>query len=236
MGLSECKSLCQGTFGCNAILYSLRRRKCVLLDCPLPHPTPTGNQRGFVGHKYLSDLNADLEWLATSKIWNNDECDFLGEVQQVTTPEECKAQCRTTEDCTAVDYSPTELGGDCVFRKCGIPVPPPQWDYPNYNGYYLSDMEWLATNRIWNDDECQFLEAPTSLTPGECKERCRSTPDCTAVNYSPTINAGDCILRGCSIPVPIPQWKNPDYSGYYLSGVACPDQGFEFVGYDIIPG
>jgi len=76
-------------------------------------------------------------WTKTSKIWNNDECKFIGAIRGVTA-EKCKSECKNKQGCTAVNYAPKVQGGDCVFRKCGIPVPAPKWDYKNYNGYYMN--------------------------------------------------------------------------------------------------
>ena len=30
------------------------------------------------------------------------------------------------------------IGGGCVLRACTLPVPSPNWDFPNHEGYYLS--------------------------------------------------------------------------------------------------
>ena len=78
---------------------------------------------------------------------------------------------------------------------------------------------WMGpTENIWSERQCPnagnwhgwnwHLE--------ECKEKCRQTNDCTAINFSP--NHHGCALRKCGQHVPGPAWDYGDgYKGYYIT-------------------
>ena len=74
-------------------------------------------------------------------------------------------------------------------------------------------------NRIWADQQCKRLGTYyPNLTLSECKDKCRSTEGCTAINhgYENQVVTHSCVLRACSLPVPTPTWNYPVYQGYYL--------------------
>ena len=80
-------------------------------------------------------------------VWSDDECDNIGGKHLGTTGtlEQCKDGCLAKNECTAINYSPDH---GCTFRKCGQPVPDPEWDLNKkgkeqnwlkrpFNGYYM---------------------------------------------------------------------------------------------------
>jgi len=218
----QCRAECKNKEGCTAINYarSVLGGDCVLRKCGNPVPDPKWNYKNYNGY-YMNDDS----WTQTSKIWNNDQCKFLGVKTKVTTAEKCKSECKNKVGCTAVNYAPNVKGGDCVFRKCGIPVQEPKWNHKDYKGYYMNDDTWkqtsyiwTQTSKIWNNDQCKFLGAKTKVTTAEkCKAECKNKEGCTAINYSPNVQGGDCIFRKCGIPVPEPKWNYKNYNGYYLN-------------------
>ena len=69
-------------------------------------------------------------------------------------------------------------------------------------------------DKIWSDQQCDYWESyRVDLT--KCKEKCRSTQRCTAINHRPETQ--DCDLRACSLPVSSPELKILNYQGYYLA-------------------
>ena len=73
-------------------------------------------------------------------------------------------------------------------------------------------------NRIWGNDQCEKLGGfYPYLTLPECKDKCRSTEGCTAINYGyeNAIKTNSCVLRACSLPVPTPTFNYLAFQGYY---------------------
>ena len=73
------------------------------------------------------------------KVWGNLQCKGLGTYYPNLTLPECKDKCRSTEDCTAINYGYVDpsVTHSCVLRACSLPVPTPTWNYQGYQGYYL---------------------------------------------------------------------------------------------------
>ena len=80
--------------------------------------------------------------------------------------------------------------------------------------FKLTDNLSGPYNNIWGNDECRHLRNHPGSTISECKELCKQTKDCTAINYNE--ESADCVLRACGLPVPKPQWNYPPYHGYVI--------------------
>ena len=78
-------------------------------------------------------------------------------------------------------------------------------------------IHWIGpTSNIWSDHQCKHIRNFLGFDLEKCKKKCRETEGCTAINHS-SKNKVDCVLRGCSTPVPLPTWSLPNYEGHYLS-------------------
>ena len=76
-------------------------------------------------------------WIGpTENIWSDDQCPNHG-IGNNANLDRCKNSCLQKAGCTAINYSP---GTACVLRACTQPVPAPTWQYNDYNGYYVSEL------------------------------------------------------------------------------------------------
>jgi len=77
---------------------------------------------------------------------------------------------------------------------------------------------WIGPNvNIWTDAQCDILKSGIhNINLLECQRQCEQHEMCSAVNYSPTEQNGDCILRKCGREVPPPLGSHLDYKGYYI--------------------
>ncbi|CAL4217087.1 unnamed protein product [Meganyctiphanes norvegica] len=76
-------------------------------------------------------------------IWNDGQCKNIGSFQDKSL-DECKSTCEGTPGCTAINFkdSPEAI---CVLRGCPVPVPPPQLNVTNFQGYSLITVECPST-------------------------------------------------------------------------------------------
>ena len=73
------------------------------------------------------------------------------------------------------------------------------------------------TDKTW-PAECSYINTFFNNNLDQCKKLCLETTGCTAIHYMPDlVLKADCILRGCSLPVPNPSLKSNGYQGYYLT-------------------
>ena len=87
---------------------------------------------------------------AQTNIWSKDQgCANLG--AHDTAPNEvqkCKASCEQNPLCTAINFN--AMTGNCVHRKCSMPVPPPEKFVEGYRGYYMIVTgELTVTHLVW---------------------------------------------------------------------------------------
>ena len=75
---------------------------------------------------------------------------------------------------------------------------------------------WIENDNIWTDLQCENIGITTNINLLECQRQCEQRDMCSAVNYSPTIQNGDCIFRKCGSEVPPPLGNQGDYKGYYM--------------------
>jgi len=64
--------------------------------------------------------------------------------------------------------------------------------------------------KIWHDEDhggCENLGSGRKTTVEACKEDCRNKDGCNAINYC---HEDGCVLRGCRLPRPVPNWDGPD--------------------------
>ena len=123
---------------------------------------------------------------------------------------QCKEKCRETPGCTAVSINPDE----CVMRKCALPVPEPGSALHGYSGYHLADEFVGPTVKIWKDEQCPSEPSLNVADLNQCKEKCRETSGCTAVNFNPNVA---CVMQKCALPVPEPEEVVAGYTGYHLA-------------------
>ena len=69
------------------------------------------------------------------------------------------------------------------------------------------------TANIWDDSQCQNLGSYANFGNDlhQCQQACSAITECSAINYNP---GHDCVLRGCSKPVPTPSSNWGNYVGY----------------------
>ena len=83
--------------------------------------------------------------------------------------------------------------------------------------YTVKDIWVGPTNEIWTDDQCNNVgnRADLGHNVDQCKQACRNTVGCTAINFR---KGFDCVLRACREPVVQPSWSYSTYVGYYIGG------------------
>ena len=81
--------------------------------------------------------------------------------------------------------------------------------------HFSVETNWEGpTPKLWYTTQCPTLK--TIYTPNnieKCKNDCRETQGCTALNYK---QGKVCLLKECSEPVPVPTSSWSGYEGYYL--------------------
>merc|ERR1712218_373518 len=91
----------------------------------------------------------------TTKIWDDNQCTNIENKDSSHTLEDCKQACQASESCTAINFD--KLGG-CALRACTLPVPVPNWDHQDYEGYYhLSDCTEESYVGCYVDDASRDL-------------------------------------------------------------------------------
>merc|ERR1719244_1906057 len=77
----------------------------------------------------------------------------------------------------------------------------------------------ISYDNTWTDKQCDNVGYHVGKSLSECKSQCREKEGCTAINYK--AEKGLCVLRACSVPVPVPTGSVEGYRGYVISGGAC---------------
>ena len=75
-------------------------------------------------------------WMESDNIWTDEQC-AIDEIRNGVNLEDCQILCEQSQSCTAINFNPTFLDGDCILRICGTPVPPPQGSQQGYKGYFI---------------------------------------------------------------------------------------------------
>ena len=75
-------------------------------------------------------------------------------------------------------------------------------------------LKWQTSENEFSDSECPNLKRMRNVGSLEnCKVFCLGDPACTAFNYN---SDGDCVLRGCTLPVVPPATSYYPHHGYWL--------------------
>lgn len=75
-----------------------------------------------------------LEWSeARLQVWSDHDCPNIGNTVEDLAG--CKLSCSQTLGCNAINHCYGT--NDCILRKCGTPVAPPNWQDTGYQGYNL---------------------------------------------------------------------------------------------------
>ena len=80
---------------------------------------------------------------AQDKVWNDQQCPSLGNLDADHNLDACKKKCTETSSCTAFNFLET---GGCVLRQCATPFPWPQWYLQGYKGYFIQENYGMWNN------------------------------------------------------------------------------------------
>ena len=73
----------------------------------------------------------------------------------------------------------------------------------------------MEFEKVWSDEQCPNIGIRSGITLEECQRDCGQDGFCTAINYSPTVTDGSCVLRKCGNEVPLPaETYGSGYKGY----------------------
>lgn len=88
--------------------------------------------------------------------------------------------------------------------------------------------EWIKAPLPWGKNQCPLLASYSSVELKDCKRRCQDLPECNAINYA--ARGGHCVLLGCPLPLPQPQWKTKSFKGYFYFMKSDIDEMMAFSG------